>query len=152
MDASPENTGQVQETRFKAGQSGNPAGKPKGARNRVTLAVQELLEGEAEAITRKAIDAALAGDMTAIKLCLERWLPARKDAPINLPPLLAINTLDDTPAALKAILDAVAGGEITPSEGDKLAGIIQQLTQSIEAKTLAERISVLEELNNKRSK
>ena len=58
---------------FESGQSGNP----KGARNKATLAAEALLDGKAEAITRKAIDLAKAGDLTAIRLCLERIIPAR---------------------------------------------------------------------------
>ena len=54
--------------------TGNP-GKPKGARHRATLAVAALLDGEAEALTRKAVDMALAGDRAAMRLCLERLAP-----------------------------------------------------------------------------
>ena len=61
---------------FQPGQSGNPAGKPKGARNKTTLAVEALLDGEAEALTRKAIERALEGDSVALRLCLER-IPSR---------------------------------------------------------------------------
>ncbi|MET8524060.1 DUF5681 domain-containing protein, partial [Nocardioides sp. NPDC004968] len=57
---------------FKRGQSGNPAGKPRGARHKVTLAIEALLEGEAGALTRKAIELGLAGDMTALRLCMDR--------------------------------------------------------------------------------
>jgi Family of unknown function (DUF5681) len=64
---------------FVKGQSGNPAGKPKGARNRSTIAAELLLEGEARALTRKAIELGLAGDTTALRLCLERLVPPRKD-------------------------------------------------------------------------
>jgi hypothetical protein len=60
---------------FHTGQSGNPNGRPKGARNKATLAAEALLDGEAEAITRKAIEL----DITAIRLCLERIIPARRD-------------------------------------------------------------------------
>jgi hypothetical protein len=58
--------------------SGNPAGRPRGARNRATIAAEALLEGEAEALTRKAIELAMAGDPTALRLCLERLVPPRK--------------------------------------------------------------------------
>jgi hypothetical protein len=81
----PENTDAKQIVgRFKKGQSGNPAGKPKGARHKTTLAIQALLEGEAENITRKAIEAALNGDMTAIRLIIDRTYPAPKDSPVNI--------------------------------------------------------------------
>src|SRR5436190_21458026 len=62
---------------------GNP-GKPKGARHRTTLAVEALLDGEAEGLTRKAIKMALAGDTVALRLCMDRIAPARKDRPVVL--------------------------------------------------------------------
>ena len=62
---------------FTKGQSGNPAGKPKGARHRATLAAEALLDGEAEALTRKGIELALEGNIFALKICLDRILPAR---------------------------------------------------------------------------
>jgi hypothetical protein len=58
-------------TTFKPGQSGNPAGKPRGSRNRTTLAVEALLDGEAETLTRKAIELAKAGDLAALRVCLD---------------------------------------------------------------------------------
>jgi hypothetical protein len=70
----PENAGQNQ-GRWEKGQSGNPRGKPRGARNRATLLAEALLDGEAEALTRKAIEKALEGDGMALRLCLERVLP-----------------------------------------------------------------------------
>src|SRR5271166_5794025 len=76
-----ENTTPKQRGGFKPGQSGNPAGKPKGARNKTTLAVEALLDGEAEALTRKAIEKALEGDSVALRLCLERIIPVRRERP-----------------------------------------------------------------------
>ncbi len=78
----PANTARKQDVRFKPGQSGNPVGRPAGARNKTTLAMEALLEGEAEAITRKVIDMALTGDTVALRLCLDRLAPARKDRPV----------------------------------------------------------------------
>jgi hypothetical protein len=74
-----EKTDTKQGARFRKGQSGNPSGRPRGARNKATLAVEALLDGEAEALTRKAIERALEGDTTALRLCLDRLLPPRKD-------------------------------------------------------------------------
>jgi hypothetical protein len=64
---------------FKPGQSGNPSGRPVGARNRATLAMEALLDGDAEAIMGKAIELAKAGDGPALRLCLDRLMPARRD-------------------------------------------------------------------------
>src|SRR6266850_8122204 len=63
---------------FQKGQSGNPGGRRPGCRNRATLAAEVLLEGEAEALTRKAVELALEGDTTALRLCLERIVPQRR--------------------------------------------------------------------------
>ena len=86
-----ENTARKQQIglRFEPGQSGNPSGRPKGSRNKATLAVETLLDGEAEVITRKAIELAKKGDLVAIRLCLDRIAPPRKDRPIpfSLPAL-----------------------------------------------------------------
>ena len=68
---------------FVKGQSGCPAGKPKGARHRTTLAAEALLDGEAEVLTRKAIELALAGDSPALRLCLDRILPPRRERPVR---------------------------------------------------------------------
>ena len=67
---------------FEKGESGNPAGRPRGARNRATLLMQNLLADDAEAIGRKAIEMAIAGDLAAIRLCMDRLAPVRKDEPV----------------------------------------------------------------------
>ena len=56
---SAENTAGKQRGRpFQTGQSGNPGGRPKGSRNATTLALETLLDGQATALTQKAIDLA----------------------------------------------------------------------------------------------
>ena len=107
MGADAENTAGKQRGRpFARGQSGNPAGKPAGARHATTRAVEALLEGEAEALTRKAVEMALSGDGPALRLCLDRIAPARKDAPVSfeLPP---ISTAADAVHASSSLLSAV---------------------------------------------
>src|SRR5260370_33248870 len=66
------------------GESGNPAGRPMGARHKATVAAEALLDGEAEALTRKAVEMALAGDGTALRLCLDRILPPRRERPVRV--------------------------------------------------------------------
>lgn len=98
------------------GVSGNPKGKPKGCLNKATRAAQVLLKGEAEALTRKAVELALEGDTTALRLCLERLIPACKENPITLK-LPKLKGAADIPQVLEVVMAAVAKGEITPSEG-----------------------------------
>ena len=95
---------------WKPGQSGNPKGRPKGARNRATVAAETLLDGEAEALTRKAVEMALEGDSTALRLCLERILPARRDRPVSFR-MPVLKSASDAVAAASAILDETAAGK-----------------------------------------
>lgn len=128
---------------FQPGQSGNPAGKPKGARHASTLAMEALLDGEAQALTRKAIELALAGDIPALRLCLERTLPPRKDRPLLIE-LPAIESTADVVKASAAIVSAVATGQITPAEASELSKVIDTHTRAIETHELSERIARLE--------
>ena len=111
--------------RFQKGRSGNPAGRPRGTRNKSTVLLQNLLEGEAEAITRKVIALAKEGDMAAIKLCMDRLAPPRRSAAIacDLPPLA---DRDDALSALSALVAAVSAGDVTPSEATAIGRIINQ--------------------------
>ena len=60
---------------FQKGESGNPAGRPRGARNRTTILLQKLLEDDGEALARKAIDLAKGGDLVALRMCMDRLCP-----------------------------------------------------------------------------
>ncbi|GFK92342.1 hypothetical protein NNJEOMEG_00166 [Fundidesulfovibrio magnetotacticus] len=131
-------------TAFKPGQSGNPSGKPKGCRAKATMAVLALLDGEAEALTRKAVEKALEGDITALRLCLERLAPPRKDSPVTLAGLPKIEGAADLPKATATILEAVARGDITPSEGQALAGLVEGHRKALETAELEARVAALE--------
>ena len=128
---------------FQPGQSGNPAGKPKGTRHKTTLACEALLDGEAEAITRKAIDAAKSGDLVAIRLCMDRFIAPRKDraVPFALPQL---ETAADAVRATAAIVSAVAEGELTPSEAGELSKVVEGFTKTLTAVDFEERLTKLE--------
>jgi Family of unknown function (DUF5681) len=143
LTAKPEKTDGKQKTRFKPGQSGNPNGRPKGARNAITIAIEELLDGEAEALTRKAIDLAKAGDMQALRLCMDRLAPARKDRHIMFE-LPAINSVADSVQASSALLLAVANGEITPSEAAEVGRLIDGFVKAIEVSDIQTRLERLE--------
>ncbi len=127
---------------FAPGESGNPAGKPKGARHRTTLAVQALLEGEAEEISRKAVELAKAGDMAAIRLVLERVLPPRKDAPVMFS-LPSAATPEEIAKAMDALIQSVSAGELTPQEGQSIAALLEGQRKCLETAVLARKLDAL---------
>lgn len=139
----PANAGSKQGSQWQKGQSGNPAGKAKGTRHKATIAAQALLDGEGEALTRRAIELAKGGDITALRLCLERIIPPRRDAPVvlDLPP---IKTLADIVAAHAAVTETVAAGDLTPSQGAAMADILGGMGKAFELHDLDRRISALE--------
>ena len=140
-----DNTGKRQDTRFKPGQSGNPNGRPKGSLNATTLAAQALLDGEAEALTRKAIELAKGGDLTALRLCMDRLLPPRKDRPVSLD-LPRIGGARDVPKAISALLAAVAAGELAPSDAGEVTKLLDAYARAVEINELVERVDNLEKL------
>ncbi len=130
--------------RFQKGQSGNPAGKPKGTRHKATLAAEALFDGEAERLTRTAIDKALEGDATALRLCLERILPPRRDRPVSFA-MPRIESADDAAKGMGAILLAVAAGELTPGVGAELSKLVEGFIRTLEAVEIEGRLARLEE-------
>jgi len=145
MKRKPENSGRDQAGRFVKGRSGNARGKPRGTQNKATRAVQELLDGEAEGLTRKAVSLALEGDTTALRLCLERLCPPAREKAISaglaLPPKL---TVENLPEALEMIVKAVATGALLPGEGQALTSMLNGLGKALELSELEKRVATLE--------
>ena len=125
--------------RFATGNTGRPA----GARNRTTMAVLELLEGQAEALSHKAVEMALAGDTVALRLCFERLAPPRKDAPVQFP-LPRMVTAHDAAKAAAAVLEAVSEGDLTPTEGAQVMGLVDSYRRTLEVTELEARVAALE--------
>ena len=136
-------TGKQRGRPFKPGQSGNPGGRPRGSRNKTTLAVEALFEGEAEEITRKVIEKAKDGDSVALRLCLERLCPPRKESAVVLD-LPAVEKSSDVVQATAAVLRAMAAGEITPSEAREVAAILELQRRAIDTEDLERRVATLE--------
>ena len=130
-------------TPFKPGQSGNPAGKPKGTRNKTTLAMEAILEADAEAMTRKLVKMANAGDITAMRICMDRLYPARRDRAVTFD-LPKIETAADLMKATQAIMEAVATGELTPLEADAVSRTVESHVKAIEVTDLMRRLEALE--------
>jgi hypothetical protein len=128
---------------FRKGVSGNPKGRPQGSRNKATLAIELLLNGEAEAITRKAIEMALEGDGPAMRLCLDRIFPPRKDRPVTFD-MPDIESLSDAVSAMGCLLSEVASGNISPGEAQAVAGVIETYRRTLETEEIERRLENLE--------
>ena len=74
---------------WRKGASGNPAGRPRGARNEATRTAEALLDAAAGSRIEKAIEKALAGDAIALRFCLARILAPHRFPAVefDLPPL-----------------------------------------------------------------
>ncbi len=97
----------------------------------------------AEALTRKAVELALAGDPTALRLCLERIAPPCREAPVRVD-VPRIGSVADLPVVMDALLRAVTEGSITPGEGEKLARLVGEAGKALELSEIEERLRRLE--------
>ncbi len=138
----PKNNGRKSDGTFASGN--RMGGKKPGARHRVTLAIEALLGGQHEALTQVAITKALAGDMNALRLCLERLAPPRKDMPISIS-LPNVRTAADAVSASAQLLQAVSRGDITPCEAGKVMALLSAHKDLIATCELESRIAALEE-------
>ncbi len=128
---------------WKKGQSGNPAGRPKGCRNRATLLALAAMEGELDAVVRVVIEAAKAGDMTAARLVVDKLIPPTKERAVTLE-LPDSSTPEGIEMAQSAILTAVGAGDLLPGEGATLSTLVENRRRSIETLELEKRIAALE--------
>jgi hypothetical protein len=134
--------------KFRKGQSGNPSGKPKGCRNATTILFDELLKENAKELIEKTIEMAKDGDGPALRLCIERLAPARKDRPVwfDLPQM---NEAKDAVNASAAIVAAVASGDLTPSEASELSKVVDTYARTLLSVEFEERLSKLEKAISK---
>jgi hypothetical protein len=133
---------------FEPGQSGNPNGRPKGSRNRVTQALEGLIDGQAEALGAKAVEMALNGDASMLRALLGTLVPTRRDRTVEFE-LPKIETVGDARKATSAVLAACAAGELSPNEASEIMGLISSHVQTIEIAELEDRIVALENKANK---
>jgi hypothetical protein len=150
-DPSANGEGQIHKPRgrpFESGQSGNPNGRPKGSRNRITRAVEELINDQAEGLAAKAIDKALAGDSSMLRILLSRIVPAQRARAVEFE-LPDIKTLADASAASAAVLAACGRGEISPAEADVIVAMIATHVSIIEKTDLEARLTAAEKEEQK---
>jgi len=125
------------------------AGRPLGSKNKVTQTLEHLAEGEAEQTYQKVSELAQAGDVSCLRMILDRVWPPRKAQPINvtMPP---INSSQDVLAAIAAIFKALGEGRLTPDEIIALSSVVGRSIQVMEHQDLEKRIAALEEACDKR--
>lgn len=129
---------------FKPGKSGNPAGRPKGVPDRRTK-WREALEPHGEALVSKAVELALEGDSQALRLCLERLVPAHKPKAEPVQFELAGESLTEK---AESVLGAISNGELDPSTGKALLDSIASLVRVQEVDEIRRRLDQLEAHND----
>jgi hypothetical protein len=135
-------TSPVAKPRGRPFEKGN-SGRPKGARNKTTQAIEQLLEGQAEAITAKVMELALEGNLAALRLCLDRLYSVRNERTISLD-LPELTSLADCSLALSAVVAAIGLGEISVGEGEALARLIEATSRTLQAQEVEDRLEELE--------
>jgi Family of unknown function (DUF5681) len=139
-----ENTARKQRGRpFAKGQSGNPKGKPKGARHQTTMLAEKLMQDAAKDVVQAVLEAAKGGDMTAARLVLERIAPVMMGRPVHLD-LPLVQTAADIAAAVATLTMAIASGDVTPDEAATVASVLEMRRKALETEEFELRLLVLE--------
>ena len=128
---------------FKKGQSGNPAGKPKGAKDKRTE-LRELLKPHAAKLVQKVVDLALAGDVSALRICIDRIIPPVRENRLSIA-LPVVKDVAGCTAAQAAILQAVTKGELLPGEAEALSALIEHQRRGLESSDHEARMRAVEE-------
>jgi hypothetical protein len=129
---------------FPKGRSGNPKGRPPGARNVATVLAEQLLDGEAEELVRKVIVKAKHGNLPALRICIDRILPPRRERPVHFM-MPELRSVGDASKAISALMSAVAKGELGASEAAELSKLIETFVRAVEATELEKRLLNLEQ-------
>jgi hypothetical protein len=134
---------------FQKGQSENPAGKPKGCRNKLTILLEnvKIQEGALAQILEKATELATKGNVGAMRIVMSFIFQARREVPgkIDLP---SLNSCDDVLAAMQKVASGVAEGELTASEGAEFAKVFHLFLQALGYLDIEKRVRALQQMQN----
>ncbi len=148
MSEKPASTGAKQGGRWPKGTSGNPTGRPAGARHEALKALDAIGSEGATEVMKAVVEAAKGGDMRAADILLRRLWPERKGRPVSVE-MPAATDAAGVAAALSSVTQAVAAGDLSPEEGQAVAAILETQRRAIETMDLEARIVALEERNSR---
>jgi hypothetical protein len=128
---------------FQQGESGNPAGRPRGARNKRTIAAENMFDREGADIIDRLIRLAKGGDVAAIRMCIDRICPKQRERPVSFD-LPTMTTPADAVAAMSSIVQAIGDGDIAPQEAAELAKVVAGFSQTIATADQEKRLCEIE--------
>jgi hypothetical protein len=117
------------------------SGRPVGSKNKSSLILAALSDGDKDELVRKGLELAKAGDVAMLKFFLSRMLPRERPIMIELP---RMEFADDAVEALGSIVRAVSQGSITPGEGADLANLVNSYSRAIDMADVVKRLDSLE--------
>jgi hypothetical protein len=120
-------------------------GRPRGSRNKAARVCQATLDSHAENLTKKCVMQAYQGSPTAMRLCMERIMPARRQPTLRFK-LPRTITIEDVAVASQAVVHGVARGDLTPAEGQAFSAMLEDRRRVIENQDQERRIRALEDL------
>lgn len=129
---------------FERGQSGNPAGRPRGARNSSTLLAQALVADATDELVQRFIAEARNGNMPALLLAIKRILPQCRPPPLQFK-LPTLESPADASRAINSILAGLAAGELTESEVKTLIGLVETYLKVHSETETDRRLTAIEE-------
>ena len=140
----PAVSGREQATgRFRAGLSGNPKGRPRGARNRASVLAEELLATHVSAVVETLIQKALGGDTRACAIIIERLIAVPRSSPVSFP-LPSIGTAAGVDSAMTKVLEEVARGGLRPDEAAIVSDLLAAKLRSLDVSQFEQRLLTLE--------
>jgi Family of unknown function (DUF5681) len=132
---------------FKKGQSGNPAGKPKGTKSKSTQLIERIFKSDTkhlDDIIETTVKLAKAGEGWAVQAILNRLWPAPKPRSLVKFAMPVLESMDDATQAINGLLQAVSAGHLTISEADQLSAIIERQATAIHGREVERRLEALE--------
>lgn len=127
--------------KFAPGNKASP-GRPPG--RGAVAEMREALAADLGGIIDTVKARALAGDMQAARIILDRLVPSLR--PVEMPAVLTLPAGATLAGQAQAVIDAAAAGELAPSQAAQIVTALGGVAKIIEATELLKRIEALESL------